>query len=257
MLLFFMMTLTFDEYLLYNRKLYVIFIKVRLSMKNLRQEWLGNTKGDILAGIVVFMALIPEVMGFMIVAGVDPMVGVYATFCMTMITAIFGGRPGLISAAAGAMALVLANLVRDYGIEYMFAATILTGILQVIFGYLKIGNLLKFIPKPVMHGFVNSLGMMMFISQLEHFQGNSILLLLGAIGIAIIYLFPKVTKKIPSPIVAITVVTTIVLAFKIDIKTLGDMGRLTSELPQFMIPNVPFNLETLSIIFPMRFHYRL
>lgn len=250
MLLFFRMTLTFDEYLLYNRKLYVIFIKVRLSMKNLRQEWLGNTKGDILAGIVVFMALIPEVMGFMIVAGVDPMVGVYATFCMTMITAIFGGRPGLISAAAGAMALVLANLVRDYGIEYMFAATILTGILQVIFGYLKIGNLLKFIPKPVMHGFVNSLGIMMFISQLEHFQGNPILLLLGAIGIAIIYLFPKVTKKIPSPIVAITVVTTIVLAFKIDIKTLGDMGRLTSELPQFMIPNVPFNLETLSIIFP-------
>ena len=114
---FFMMTLTFDEYLLYNRKLYVIFIKVRLSMKNLRQEWLGNTKGDILAGIVVFMALIPEVMGFMIVAGVDPMVGVYATFCMTMITAIFGGRPGLISAAAGAMALVLANLVRDYGLN--------------------------------------------------------------------------------------------------------------------------------------------
>ncbi|MEE0880428.1 MAG: SulP family inorganic anion transporter, partial [Turicibacter sp.] len=219
-------------------------------MNTLKQEWLGNIKGDVLAGIVVFMALIPEVMGFMIVAGVDPMVGVYATFCITIVTAIFGGRPGLISAAAGAMALVLASLVRDYGIEYMLAATILTGILQVIFGFLKIGNLLKFIPKPVMHGFVNSLGIMMFTSQLEHFQGNPILLILGGIGISIIYLFPKITKKIPSPIVAISVVTAIVLMFNIYIKTLGDMGRLTSDLPKFITPNVPFNLETLSIIFP-------
>lgn len=219
-------------------------------MKEFKREWLGNIKGDVLAGIVVFMALIPEVMGFMIVAGVDPMVGVYATFCITLITAIFGGRPGLVSAAAGAMALVLASLVRDYGIEYMFAATILTGILQVIFGYFKIGNLLKFIPKPVMHGFVNSLGIMMFISQLEHFRGNWILFVLGAIGIMIIYLFPKLTKKIPSPIVAITCITTIVLVFNIDIKTLGDMGRMTSELPELIIPSVPFNLETLSIIFP-------
>ncbi len=219
-------------------------------MKELRQEWLGNVKGDLLAGIVVFMALIPEVIGFMIVAGVDPMIGVYATFCITLITAIFGGRPGLVSAAAGAMALVLASLVRDHGIQYMFAATILTGILQMIFGYLKIGNLSKFIPKPVMHGFVNSLGIMMFISQLEHFQGNPMLLVLGGIGIAIIYLFPKLTKKIPSPIIAIAGVTTIVLVFNIEIRTLGDMGRITSELPQFILPNVPMNFETLSIIFP-------
>lgn len=235
---------------IYNEVLCEIFIKERLCMSTLKQEWLGNIKGDVLAGIVVFMALIPEVMGFMIVAGVDPMVGVYATFCITIVTAIFGGRPGLISAAAGAMALVLASLVRDYGIEYMLAATILTGILQVIFGFLKIGNLLKFIPKPVMHGFVNSLGIMMFTSQLEHFQGNPILLILGGIGISIIYLFPKITKKIPSPIVAISVVTAIVLMFNIDIKTLGDMGRLTSDLPKFITPNVPFNFETLSIIFP-------
>lgn len=227
-----------------------LFVEVRLSMKELRQEWSGNIKGDVLAGIVVFMALIPEVIGFMIVAGVDPMIGVYATFCITLITAIFGGRPGLVSAAAGAMALVLASLVRDHGIQYMFAATILTGILQVIFGYLRIGNLLKFIPKPVMHGFVNSLGIMMFISQLEHFQGNPMLLVLGVIGIAIIYLFPKLTKKIPSPIVAIAIVTIIVLVFDIDIRTLGDMGRITSELPRFIFPNVPLNLETLSIIFP-------
>lgn len=219
-------------------------------MKIYRQEWFGNIKGDILAGIVVFMALIPEVMGFMIVAGVDPMVGIYASFCITVVTAIFGGRPGLISAAAGAMALVMAGLVRDYGIEYMFAATILTGALQVIFGFLKIGNLLKFIPKAVMVGFVNALGIMMFTSQLEHFNGSPVLLLLGLIGIGIIYLFPKLTKKIPSPIIAIAVVTTIVLVFKIEIPTLGDMGSISSQLPKFILPNVPFNLETLAIIFP-------
>ena len=219
-------------------------------MNKLRQEWLGNVRGDILAGIVVFMALIPEVMGFSIVAGVDPMVGIYASFCMTLITAIFGGRPGLISAAAGATALVLASLVRDYGIEYMLAATILTGFLQVVFGFLKIGNLLKFIPKPVMIGFVNALGIMMLQSQLAHFQGPISLLVLAGLGISIIYLLPRVTTKIPSPIVAIATITVIVFIFDIDIQTLGDMGTITSTLPSFLIPNIPFNLETLAIIFP-------
>lgn len=219
-------------------------------MNRYKKEWFSNVRGDVLAGIVVFMALIPEVMGFMIVAGVDPMVGVYASFCMTLITSIFGGRPGLISAAAGAMALVLASLVRDYGIEYMFATTILTGCLQMIFGYFKIGNLLKFIPKPVMIGFVNSLGIMMFMSQLEHFQGPSVLLILATIAILIIYLFPKINNKIPSPIIAIAVVTFIVMIGGIEVKTLGDMGEINSQLPYFMLPNVPFNLETLSIILP-------
>lgn len=223
---------------------------MRLFMNSYKKEWSSNLKGDILAGTVVFMALIPEVMGFMIVAGVDPMVGVYASFCMTLITAIFGGRPGLISAAAGAMALVLASLVRDYGIEYMFAATILTGFLQMIFGYFKIGNLLKFIPKPVMMGFVNSLGIMMFVSQLEHFQGSFVLLILATIAISIIYLFPKVNNKIPSPIIAIAVVTLIVMIGGIDIKTLDDMGSISSQLPHFSLPNLPLNLETLSIILP-------
>lgn len=219
-------------------------------MNRYKKEWFSNLKGDVLAGIVVFMALIPEVMGFMIVAGVDPMVGVYASFCMTLITAIFGGRPGLISAAAGAMALVLASLVRDYGIEYMFATTILTGCLQIIFGYFKIGNLLKYIPKPVMIGFVNSLGIMMFVSQLEHFKGSFILLILAAIAILIIYLFPKINNKIPSPIIAIVVVTLIVRLGGIDIKTLGDMGSISSQLPHFSLPNLSLTLETLSIILP-------
>ena len=215
-----------------------------------RQEWLGNIKGDLLAGLVVCMALIPEAIGFSIVAGVDPMVGVYASFCLSLITSIFGGRPGLISAAAGSTALVLASLVRSYGIEYMFLATILAGIMQVILGYLKFGNLMRFIPKPVMIGFVNALGIMMFQSQLDHFKGGSILLVLGALGVFIIYMFPKFTKTIPAPIVAIITITIIVTVFNVRIKTLGDMGKITTELPRLLIPNVPFNMKTLSIIFP-------
>ncbi|WP_258049608.1 SulP family inorganic anion transporter [Clostridium weizhouense] len=218
--------------------------------KNLKVEWFSNARADILAGIVVCMALIPEAIGFSIVAGVDPMVGVYASFCMSLIISIFGGRTGMISAAAGAMALVLASLVKDYGIEYMLAATILTGIFQVILGFFKIGNLLKFIPKPVMIGFVNALGIMMFKSQLPHFNGGFILLILGAIGVLIIYLFPKLTKSVPSPIISIIVVTLIVFIFKIDVKTLGDMGKVTSELPKFLIPNIPLNMETIKIILP-------
>lgn len=219
-------------------------------MKEIKQEWFGNIKGDLLAGIVVCMALIPEAIGFAIVAGVDPMVGVYASFCMSLIISIFGGRTGMISAAAGAMALVLASLVKEHGIEYMLLATILTGVFQVILGFLKIGNLLKFIPRPVMIGFVNALGIMMFKSQLPYFKGSFILIILGAIGIAIIYLLPKLTRAVPSPIVAIIVVTLIVVIFKIDITTLGDMGKINSDLPSFLIPNIPFNMETLKIILP-------
>lgn len=219
-------------------------------MRQRKEEWLGNIKGDLLGGIVVCMALIPEAIGFSIVAGVDPMVGVYASFCISLMTSIFGGRPGLISAAAGATALVLASLVKEYGVEYMFAATILTGIIQIILGYLKIGNLMKFIPKPVMVGFVNSLGIMMFTSQLDHFKGPSILLVLGALGIVIIYLFPKINKSVPAPIIAIITITIIVSIFNIDIKTLGDMGRISTDLPKFIIPSVPFNMETLSIVLP-------
>lgn len=219
-------------------------------MKNYKQQWFGNITGDILGGIVVFMALIPEIMGFCIVAGVNPMVGVYTSFCMTLMTSFFGGRPGLISAAAGSMALVLASLVREYGIEYMFAATILTGIIQIILGYCKVGNLMKFVPRPVMLGFVNALGIMMFQSQIEHFSGSLILIVLVLGGISIIYLFPKLTKKIPSPIVAIAVIFIVVTVFRLDVKTVGDMGNISSSLPRFLIPNIPFTVETLQIILP-------
>ena len=219
-------------------------------MSNIKKEWLGNIKGDLIAGIVVCMALIPEAIGFSIVAGVDPMIGVYASFTLSLVTSIFGGRPGLISAAAGSTALVLAGLVRSYGIEYMFAATILAGIIQAILGYFKFGNLMRFIPKPVMTGFVNALGILMFKSQLKHFEGGVILLILGALGIFIIYMLPRITKVIPAPIVSIITITIIVKVFNIDIKTLGDMGKITTDLPKLLIPSVPFNAETLSIILP-------
>lgn len=219
-------------------------------MNELKNEWSQNIGKELLAGLVVCMALMPEVIGFSIVAGVDPMVGVYSSFCISVIVALFGGRPGMISAAAGAMALVLASLVREHGVQYMLVATILTGVIQVFLGVFKVGKLMKYIPKPVMIGFVNALGIMMFQAQLEHFKGSPILIILAIMGVAIIYLFPKVNKSIPSPIVAIIAVTAITMIGGFDIKILGDMGNITSQLPQFLIPSVPFNLETLEIILP-------
>lgn len=219
-------------------------------MTSLKTQWTSNIKGDLIAGIVVCMALIPEAIGFSIVAGVDPMIGVYGSFCIALMTSIFGGRPGLISGAAGAMALVLASLVKSHGIEYMLAATILTGLLQIILGVFKIGNLMKFIPKPVMIGFVNSLGILMFTSQLQHLKGTSLLLILVLLGISIIYLLSRINNKIPAPIISIAIITIISFTFKLDIKVLGDMGKITNSLPKFLMPNVPFSIETLKIIFP-------
>lgn len=221
-----------------------------IVLNELKKDWLSNIKGDLLAGLVTCMALIPETIGFALVAGVNPMFAIYSSFCFSIITAIFGGRPGLISAAAGSMALVLVSLVKNYGVEYMLLATILAGILQVILGFFKVGKLMKYISDPIMTGFVNALGIMMFKSQLPHFKGNYILLILGAIGIAIIYLFPKITKVIPSPIISIVIVYLLVLIFKIDIPKLGDMGTITTELPKFKIPNVSLSLQTLKIILP-------
>ena len=219
-------------------------------MQNYKNEWFGNIRGDILAGIVVCLALFPEVIGFMLVAGVEPIVGVYATFFITAVAAFFGGRTGLISAAAGSVALVLANLVAEYGVHYLFAATILAGLIQVVLGLFKVGILMRFIPKPVMLGFVNGLGLMMFLSQLDHFKGSFILILLGAVGVTIIFLAPKLTKKIPAPIISIAVITALVFGLNLNVQLLGDMGTISSDLPHFGIPKVPMNLETLKIIFP-------
>lgn len=220
-------------------------------MNEIKKEWFGNTKQDILSGMVVAIALIPEAIGFSIIAGVNPMMGLYASFCIAMITAFFGGRQGMISAATGAMALLLVNLVKDYGVEYMLAATILTGIIQLILGYLKIGNLLKFIPRPVMIGFVNALAILIFKAQLPYFQGESIwIYALVAIGLLIIYLFPKINKTIPSPLIAIITVTVLASVLGIKTTTIGDIGNISSTLPKFLMPNVPISLETLKIILP-------
>ncbi len=220
-------------------------------MTNIKEEWFGNVKKDILAGMVVAIALIPEAIGFSILAGVDPMVGLYASFCIAIITAFAGGRPGLISAATGAMALVIAGLVKAHGVEYMLAATILAGILQIIFGFLKIGNLLRFIPKPVMTGFVNALAILIFKAQLEYFEGAGLsMYILVAVGIFIIYFFPKVTRVIPAPLVSILVLSIFTVATGMNVVTIGDMGNIVGTLPSFLVPDVAFSVETFKIILP-------
>ncbi len=220
-------------------------------MTGLKKEWFGNVKADVLAGMVVGIALIPEAIAFSIIAGLDPMVGLYASFCIAIVTAFAGGRPGLISAATGAMALVLAGLVHKHGVEYMLATTILTGLLQVLMGILRIGNLLRFIPRPVMIGFVNALAILIFKSQLTYFQDAGVsMYILVAVGIAIIYLFPKLNRTIPAPLIAILVLTAVTLFAHIDVTQIGDVGTISGALPLFALPTVPMTAETLRIIFP-------
>ncbi|WP_456276089.1 SulP family inorganic anion transporter [Bacillus sp. AK128] len=222
-----------------------------MNLQQLKTEWFGNIRGDILAGIVVALALIPEAIAFSIIAGVDPMVGLYASFCIAVVIAFVGGRPAMISAATGAMALLMITLVRDHGLEYLFAATILTGVLQIIFGLLKLARFMKFIPRSVMVGFVNALAILIFTSQLQHFVGEGIAMYAMVAGaLAIIYLLPRITKVVPSPLVAIVVITIIAIYTGSGVRTVGDMGELTQALPFFGIPNIPFTFETLVIIFP-------
>ncbi|RKQ33959.1 SulP family inorganic anion transporter [Oceanobacillus halophilus] len=222
-----------------------------MKTEQLKQEWFGNVKGDVLAGLVVALALIPEAIAFSIIAGVDPMVGLYASFCIAVVIAFVGGRPGMISAATGAMAMLMINLVAEYGLEYLLAATILTGVIQILFGVFKLANLIKFVPRSVMVGFVNALAIVIFTSQLQHFVGETwIMYALVGLALAIIYLFPKVTTAVPSTLVAIIVVTAITIFGNLGVRTVGDMGALTQQLPVFLIPDIPLNFETLMIIFP-------
>ncbi|WP_047980456.1 SulP family inorganic anion transporter [Ornithinibacillus contaminans] len=222
-----------------------------MNLANLKNEWFGNIRGDILAGIVVAIALIPEAIAFSVIAGVDPMIGLYASFCIAVVIAFVGGRPGMISAATGATALLMVTLVAEHGLQYLFAATILTGILQIIMGALKLGTLMKFVPKSVMVGFVNALAIMIFMAQLEHFEGaNWEMYAMLAGALAIIYILPKFIKVIPAPLVAIIVITAVAVFTGSNVKTVGDMGELTQSLPFFLIPDIPLNFETLQIIFP-------
>lgn len=218
---------------------------------NLKESWLGNVRGDILSGMTVALALIPEAISFAIICGVDPMVGLYASFCIAVVIAIFGGRPGMISAATGAMALVMVTLVKNHGIEYMFAATIMTGVIQFILGRLKIGSLIHFVPHPVVVGFVNSLAILIFMAQIPHFAGESwVMFAIVGLTLVIVYGLPRITKAVPSPLVAIVVMTAAAVFLKLDIRTVGDMGTISRTLPLFHMPNVPLNLETLQIIAP-------
>lgn len=220
-------------------------------MQSLKQQWFGNVRGDVLAGIVVALALIPEAIAFSIIAGVDPMVGLYASFSIAVIIAFVGGRPGMISAATGAMALVIVNLVADHGLQYLLAATILTGIIQVIFGVFGIAKLMRFIPNAVMIGFVNALAILIFMAQVPHFLGEGTLTYIFiAITLVIVYVVPRYFKSIPAPLIAIVLLTAVAFMMNLEMKTIGDLGAITQSLPNFFIPDVPFNFETLSIIFP-------
>jgi SulP family sulfate permease len=220
-------------------------------MQKLKQQWFGNIRGDILAGIVVALALIPEAIAFSIIAGVDPMVGLYASFCIAVIIAFVGGRPGMISAATGAMALLMVPLIKDYGLDYLLAATVLTGIIQILFGVFKVAKIMKFIPNAVMIGFVNALAIMIFTSQLAHFIGISTMTyVFVAITLILLYTLPRFIKVVPAPLIVLVVLTSVAIFSGFDLRTVGDLGAITQTLPSFFIPDVPFNFETLQIIFP-------
>lgn len=217
-----------------------------------RQQWLANPRRDLLAGTVVALALIPEAIAFSLIAGVDPAVGLYASFVIAVTIAFVGGRPAMISAATGAMALLMVTLVRDHGIEYLFAASLLTGVFQILVGVVKLGRYIKFVSRSVMTGFVNSLAILIFLAQMPELVGANwqTFALVGA-ALAIIYGLPRLTKAVPSPLVAIIVLSGFVIWSGLDVRTVGDMGQMPSTLPMFHIPAVPLTWETLVIIGPI------
>jgi SulP family sulfate permease len=222
-----------------------------MSLQQLRLEWFSNVRNDLLAGLVVALALIPEAIAFSIIAGVDPRVGLYASFSMATVIAFAGGRPAMISAATGAMALVLVSLVKQHGLQYMLAATVLTGVLQVIAGWLRLGTLMRFVSRSVVTGFVNALAILIFLAQLPQLTNVTWhVYAVTAAGLAIIYGLPRLTRVVPSPLVAIVVLTIASVALGLQVPTVGDMGRLPDSLPVFLLPDVPLDLHTLAIILP-------
>lgn len=222
-----------------------------MSFQSLKQSWFSNVRNDVLAGLVVALALIPEAIAFSIIAGVDPKVGLYASFSIATIIAFAGGRPGMISAATGAMALVIASLVKDHGLQYLLAATVLTGVLQIVAGWVRLGTLMRFVSRSVVTGFVNALAILIFMAQLPELTNVGWqVYAMTATGLAIIYGLPYLTKAVPSPLVTIVVLTGVSIYLGLDIRTVGDMGDLPDSLPVLLIPDVPLNWETLGIILP-------
>src|SRR6056297_3639067 len=224
-----------------------------ITLSQYRHQWTHNIRGDLLSGLVVALALIPEAIAFSIIAGVDPKVGLYASFSIAVIIAITGGRPGMISAATAATAVLMVTLVKDHGLEYLLAATVLAGLLQIGAGFLRLGYVMRFVSKSVMTGFVNALAILIFIAQLPELNPTKVPALTYALvagGLAIIYLFPRLTTAIPSPLVTIVVLTALVVVTGWDVRTVGDMGQLPDTLPVFLIPDIPLTFETLQIILP-------
>ena len=217
-------------------------------------QWFSNTRADLLSGLVVALALIPESIAFSIIAGVDPKIGLYASFSMAVVISFFGGRPAMISAATGAMALLMVTLVKEHGLQYLLVATLLTGVFQILAGYLKLGSLLRFVSRSVVIGFVNALAILVFMAQLPHLIDVTWhVYALTAAGLGIVYLFPFIPKLgsvIPSPLVCVLVVTAFAIVMGWQVNTVGDMGELPSTLPIFLWPDVPLNLETLLIVLP-------
>jgi SulP family sulfate permease len=223
-----------------------------MLLQTIRRDWLSNIRNDLLAGVVVALALIPEAIAFSVIAGVDPKIGLYASFSMAVVIAFAGGRPGMISAATGAMALLMVTLIKEHGLQYLLATTILTGVLQILIGWLRLGVLMRFVSRSVITGFVNALAILIFMAQLPELTNVGWhVYALTAAGLAIIYLFPYVTRAVPSPLVTIVVLTAVSIYFGLDVRTVGDMGQLPDSLPVFLLPGVPLNLATLGIIFPV------
>lgn len=223
-----------------------------------------NLKTELLSGLTVALALVPEAVAFAFVAGVAPLVGLYAAFIVCLITSVFGGRPGMISGATGALAVVMVSLVTQHGVEYLFATVVLMGILQVIFGVLKLGKFIRLVPEPVIYGFVNGLAIVIFLAQFGQFKEKSVtgelswiagsalftMLAIIALTMVVIYFLPKLTKSFPAPLAGILIASAVVLGFGIDTKTVGDLASIKGGFPSFHFPNVPLNFETLRIIFP-------
>ncbi|MEE4302647.1 MAG: SulP family inorganic anion transporter [Wenzhouxiangella sp.] len=217
-----------------------------------RRDWLSNIRADVLAGLVVALALIPEAIAFSLIAGVDPRVGLYASFCIAVVIAFTGGRPGMISAATGAMALLMVTLVREHGLQYLLAATVLTGLLQIVAGYLKLADLMRFVSRSVVTGFVNALAILIFLAQLPELIGvPGMVYPMVAAGLLIIYGLPYLTRAVPSPLVAIVLLTVAAVALGLEVPTVGDKGELPDSLPTFLLPDIPWTLETLMIILPV------
>ena len=223
-----------------------------ISLK--KDEWFSNIRTDVLAGVVVGLALIPESIAFSAIAGVDPQVGLYASFCIAVTIAFFGGRTAMISAATGAMALLMITLVKEYGLQYLLAATVLTGMIQIIAGYFKVAKLMRFVSQSVVYGFLNALAILIFVAQLPEISQMDLSgYLFLVLGLAVIYLFPylpKIGKAIPSPLVCIIVLSLLALLLGSDMRTVSDLGQFPDTLPIFLIPNIPLNLDTLLIILP-------